>query len=458
MKRTKIVCTIGPASEDKKILRAMLKAGMNVARINLSHGSYEEHRQLIKEIREVAAEADVPLAVMVDTKGAGIRTGRLRNNKVKLKEGDKITLTEQNILGDEQRISVNLQGLAQRVHPGQVLWLQNGEIGLEVIAAGEGEITCKVKNTGILGENKRINIPGVSLSAVADEADIKFAADVDVDYLAASFIRSAQEILEIKELLKGDRVQVIAKIETREAVEHMDEIIEAADGVMVARGDLGVEIPLEEVPLVQKELVRKCNEAGKPVIVATQMLKSMVQSPSPTRAEVADVANAILDGADAVMLSEETAVGDFPVETVQMMSKIAQKMSALPLPRPKEATNSVTEAIGESACRIAENIKAAAIISSTRSGATAKLVAKFRPKAPIIAITYSDKVRNSLALVWGVYPIKIPFSPHTDEMVQRSLEAAKQLRLVKEGDTVILTAGSPYGVPGTTNKILVERV
>ena len=460
MKKTKIVCTIGPASNDTAVLERMIRAGMNVARINLSHGDHDEHLQMIQNIREAAARAGVPLAVMVDTKGSGLRTGRLNAGRVSLKENDKIILVEDKNAGDEKHIPVNYKGLSKYVRPGDKILLQDGEIGLRVLEIKNAEIVCQVMNSGVLGERKSVHIPGVELPAVFDESDIEFAVKADVDYLSASFVRSAEDVKRISEILGKSEVEIVAKIETRESLEHIDEIINIADAVMVARGDLGVDLDVEELPLVQKKLVRKCNRAGKPVIIATQMLLSMVKSPRPTRAEATDVANAILDGTDAVMLSEETAIGEYPVEAVEMMSRIAHSIesSALAYLRRSGEIGSVPEAIGESACEIAQRLNAAAIIANTTSGYTAKLVAKFRPKTPIIAVAYSDKVLNKCALIWGVYAIKIPFLTDTDLMLKRSIEAAAEGGFVKKGDCVVITAGVPFGVVGTTNLIKVERV
>jgi len=465
MKRTKIVCTLGPASFDPNVLEEMIHSGMNVARINMSHGSHEQHKQTLDRAREVATKIKAPLAVMADTKGPAIRTGDLQNEKVTLRAGQKLILTEEPIQGDETRITIVYQGLAQHIRPGMKILLANGEIALEVERVRGSEIICDVKNTGVLGERKRVSIPDSDIPGVAetDEEDIRFVAAAGVDYIAASFVHSGIDIDRVREILRGVNkpdVEVIAKIETRDAVKNIDDIIQASDGVMVARGDLGVELAMEEVPLVQKELVKKCNRAGKPVIIATQMLKTMTDNPSPTRAEVADVANAILDGTDAIMLSEETAVGKYPVGAVRMMTSISERIERSPhvYHRFAEEHIGVTEAIGESACKIADAIGAAAIIPSTTSGSTAKLVSKFRPRTPIIAVTYSDRAVNKLAMVWGVHPLKIDFFKDTDLMIQRSIEAVVRAGNIPKGAHVVITAGVPFGVTGTTNLIKIERV
>ncbi len=462
IKRTKIVCTIGPASSSPGTIHAMIASGMNVARINMSHGTHEEHQEIIGRVRAVSRELGVPIAVMADTKGPAIRTGELKSEKIFLGQGQRVTLVEDPILGDETRISISYKGLWQYVKPGVKILLANGEIELVVLEVQPGCIVCEVQNSRELGERKRVSIPEITLPGVAetDEEDILFAQRAEVDYIAASFVQSGMDIDHIRRLLSPTDIEIIAKIETREAARNIDDIIAASDGVMVARGDLGVELPPEEVPLLQKEIVKKCNSAGKPVIIATQMLKSMTENPAPTRAEVADVANAILDGTDAVMLSEETAVGNYPVEAVRMMSRIAERIerSSVIYHRYEMSTGTVTEAIGESACQIAERIGAAAIIPSTTSGSTAKLVAKFRPRVPIIAVTYTERVRNKLALVWGVYPVQVTFFKDTDAMLKLSIEAAAKAGQLPSGSLVVITAGVPFGVPGTTNLIKVERV
>ena len=461
MKKTKIVATLGPASRDEGVLRTLIEAGMNVARLNLSHGTREEHCALLAGVRRAAQALGETVAVMADTPGQAIRIGNVKSDHVSLQVGQRITLTEEPVVGDPQRIPVDFSGFSQYVRPGMEVLLANGDIRLKAMDVRPGEVICEVLNSGTLGSRKRVNVPEAKIPVAAhDDEDIKFAAELGVEYLAASFVQTAEDIERVREGL-GDRgIEVIAKIETREAVENIDEIITASDGVMVARGDLGVELPMEEVPLIQKEIVRKSNYAGVPVIIATQMLKSMTENPRPTRAEVADVANAILDGADALMLSEETAVGRYPVEAVRVMSTVAGRIERAPDVYHKyhEDSTSVTEAIGESACQIAERIEAAAIIPSTTSGSTAKLVAKFRPRIPIVAVTYSETVRNKLALIWGVYPLLVESSEDTELMLRRSIEAVARATQLPKGATVVITAGVPFGVPGTTNFIKVEHV
>jgi pyruvate kinase len=462
-KKTKIVATLGPASREERVLQALIEVGMNVARLNLSHGTREEHRALLAGVRRAARALGEAVAVMADTPGQAIRIGPVKDDRVSLQAGRRVTLTEEPIVGDPQRIPVDFPGFSQHVRPGMEVLLANGDIRLKTIEVRPGEVVCEVLNSGILGSRKRVNVPEAKIPVAAhDDEDLQFAAELGVEYLAASFVQTAEDIKRVREGLgdRGIEIEVIAKIETREAVENIDEIIAASDGVMVARGDLGVELPMEEVPLIQKEIVRKSNSAGVPVIIATQMLRSMTENPRPTRAEVADVANAILDGADALMLSEETAVGRYPVEAVRVMSTVAGRIERAPdiYHKYHKDSTSVTEAIGESACQIAERIEAAAIIPSTTSGSTAKLVAKFRPRIPIIAVTYSETVRNKLALIWGIYPLLVESSDDTELMLRRSIEAVAREMQLPKGATVVITAGVPFGVPGTTNFIKVEHV
>lgn len=462
-RRTKIVGTLGPASRRPDLLARLFAAGMNVARINMAHGSHEEHRETIQRVRAAARQSGLPIAIMVDTKGPGIRTGALEGGSLTLSAGQELLLVEEDVLGNARRIPIDYKGLAKHLHRGDTIWLANGEIELRVLKRAPEGICCRVENPGVLGDHKRVNISEARLPSVgeADRQDIEFAASCGVDYLAASLVRQASDIERVRQILGGREIGVVAKMETPEAIANSEAIIAAADAVMVARGDLGVEIPLEEVPLVQKQLVQRCRERGVPVIIATQMLKSMVESPRPTRAEVSDIATAIMEGADAIMLSEETAVGQYPVETVKIMSRIAQRIESSELLWQTTAAlhKSTPEAIGQSACLIAESIGAAAIITSTRSGATARLVAKFRPRQPIIAVSYSERVQCRLALVWGVWSLVVPLTEQsTDELLHRAIEAALEAKLIEKGQWVVLTAGVPLGVSGTTNLIKVERV
>ncbi|AZR74623.1 pyruvate kinase [Anoxybacter fermentans] len=467
MRRTKIVCTIGPASESKEVLKELIKAGMNVARLNFSHGSHEEHGRRIKRIREAAKELGVNVAIMLDTKGPEIRSGILKEDKVELVKGQKLILTTEEIEGDANRVSVSYKNLPNDLYEGARILVDDGLIELKVEKIYENEIHTVVINGGILGSRKSINLPGVKINLPAltqkDIDDLKFGIEQGVDFIAASFVRKAADVLEIRRILEeaGADIHIISKIENAEGVENIDEIIKVSDGIMVARGDLGVEIPAEQVPIVQKMIIRKCNKAGKPVITATQMLDSMIRNPRPTRAEASDVANAIFDGTDATMLSGETAAGSYPVEAVKMMARIAERTeSSLSFEEilanfdTPEATT--TDAISYATCNIALDLGAAAIITSTRSGYTARAVSKYRPKSPIIAATPNESVLRKLLLAFGVYPILVPETSTTDEMIEVSVNGALEQGLINEGDLVVITAGTPVGVPGTTNLLKVH--
>ncbi|MGB4702990.1 MAG: pyruvate kinase [Syntrophomonadaceae bacterium] len=470
MRKTKIIATIGPASEEVETLKKMLEAGMNVARLNFSHGSHEEHRRRIENLRQAAREAGKLLAIMLDTKGPEIRTGRLASGPVKLEAGQRFVLTNREVPGDNQEVQVSYAPLPQEVTPGTTILLADGLISLKIVETTSTDIVCQVMNGGELGERKGINVPGVRINMPflndKDRDDILFGIKMGVDYIAASFVRTAEDVLEIRRILEqeGAAIDIIAKIESQEGVNNLDDIIQVVDGIMVARGDLGVEIPAEEVPLVQKLLVDKCTSAGKPVIIATQMLDSMINNPRPTRAEVSDVANAIFDGADAIMLSGETAAGKYPVEVVETMARIAYRAEqALPyadiLRRKRTRENpSVTDAISYATCATASNLGASAIITATRTGQTARMVAKYRPQAAIVAATPDEKTVRKLALVWGVYPVLIDDVSGTDDLFEEAVRAALAANYIKNGDLVVLTAGVPTGRSGATNLMKVHIV
>ncbi|KYO67833.1 pyruvate kinase [Thermovenabulum gondwanense] len=470
MRKTKIICTIGPSSERKDVLRELILAGMNVARLNFSHGTHEEHEKRIIAIREVEKELKANVAVMLDTKGPEIRIGTFKNGKVYLKKGQKFSLKTYPCEGDETGVYVDLKQISEILKKGDRVLIADGLIELLVDEIKGEEIICTVNNEGELGSKKGVNLPGkiVPLPSVTekDKEDIIFGIKMGVDFIAASFVRKAQDVIAIRKILEengGQDIQIIAKIENQEGVNNIDEIIKVADAIMVARGDLGVEIPVEEVPIVQKKIIEKCNKAGRPVITATQMLDSMIRNPRPTRAETTDVANAILDGTDAIMLSGETAAGDFPVEAARMMAKIAEKVEETI--KVDEVTSgrqriikTVTDAISHATYTIARDLCAAAIITSTKSGYTARMVAKFRPQAPIIAVTPKEKVLKTLQIVWGVYPIKINEVISTDEMFREAISGALSSGIIKKGDLVVITAGVPVNVTGTTNLIRVHIV
>ncbi|GAB6926641.1 pyruvate kinase [Paenibacillus sp. JCM 10914] len=471
MRKTKIVCTIGPSSESLENTKKLIMAGMNVARLNFSHGDFEEHGNRIKNIRQGCEELNKTVAILLDTKGPEIRTGKLEVEPIELVQDEYITLTTEEILGDKNRLSITYKDLPQDVQVGSTILIDDGLIGLTVVEIQGTEIRCRIVNGGTIKSKKGVNVPGVAISLPGitekDAGDIIFGIEQGIDFIAASFVRKASDVLEIRELLKshnGEHIQIISKIENQQGVDNLDEILEVSDGLMVARGDLGVEIPAEEVPLVQKRMIEKCNVAGKPVITATQMLDSMQRNPRPTRAEASDVANAIFDGTDAIMLSGETAAGKYPVESVLTMSRIAEKAeSALNhremfLKQRIAQETSVTEAISQSVAISALDLNAKAIISSTESGQTARMVSKYRPEAPIVAVTTQDRTLRRLALTWGVTPVRGEQASSTDEMFDYALQGGVKSGLVKEGDLVVITAGVPLGRSGSTNLLKVDQI
>lgn len=470
MRRTKIICTIGPASESPEKIQQLLDAGMNVARLNLSHGNQEEHLRRIQVLREVSARAETNLGILLDTKGPEIRTGLVPDDGVLLENSSQFILDNDIQTGSAERVYISYENLWQEVNPGTRILVDDGLMELEVTAVHEGKIITKVINGGILKSRKGVNVPGVAVQLPAlttkDVEDIRFGINNDIDFIAASFTRKAADIIEVRKLIEeaGSDVKIIAKIESREGIENIDGILSVADGVMVARGDLGVEIPVEDVPVCQKEIIAKCNELGKIVIVATQMLDSMIRQPRPTRAEASDVANAILDGADAIMLSGETAAGSFPVEAVQTMDRIARKTESIFFKNNLSAnvlTNKgrdIADAIGHACKTIATDLNAAAIITPTQSGTTARLISRYRPKSLIIAATPYPTVARKLSLNWGVNTILVDESSGTDELLSMAVSKAVDKHVLKTGDLVVLTAGVPVGKVGTTNLIKVQVI
>ncbi len=466
LRKTKIVATIGPASDSREMLAEMIAAGMNVARLNLSHGSHGEHQARLDRIREVAAEMGVPLAIMVDTRGIEVRSGKLVDGTVELARGATFTLYTDGRIGNGQGVSVTYKSLPDEVGPGTPILLDDGAIELEVVSVAEREVVCEVLHGGLLAENKSVNLPDTELavSAVSPEfrddivREITFAADNDVDYLAASFVQSAEDIQRIREIfLETDqRTPIIAKIENKAGIKNLEEIVKAADGVMVARGDLGVELPLAEVPGFQKKIIRTTVMNGKPVITATEMLASMERNPKPTRAEASDVANAILDGTSAVMLSGETAIGKFPVQAVQTMSILAQRAEAslaeygyLQKTR-MDPVNIIPEVVSQSAVDMAEKLKASAIFSLTETGFTSRLISKNRPYCPIVAVTYSQLVARRLSMNWGVIPLLYEGGSEDDSAkLEFAIERAIQLGYIEAGDVILMTAGTHHKVGGT---------
>ncbi|NRG47544.1 pyruvate kinase [Bacillus sp. CRN 9] len=473
MRKTKIVCTIGPASESVETLIQLINAGMNVARLNFSHGNYEEHGERIKNIREAAKQTGKTIAILLDTKGPEIRTNNMKDGAVELKVGNEIVISMQELEGTEAAFSVTYTGLIDDVHVGSSILLDDGLIALEVksIDKEKGEILTKILNSGTLKNKKGVNVPGVSVNLPGitekDANDILFGIQQEVDFIAASFVRRPSDVLEIRQLLEENKAQyinIIPKIENQEGVDNIEEILEVSDGLMVARGDLGVEIPAEEVPLVQKQLIKKCNELGKPVITATQMLDSMQRNPRPTRAEASDVANAIFDGTDAIMLSGETAAGSYPVEAVQTMHNIASRAETalnhreILSNRSEKNKHNVTDAIGQSVAHTALNLGVSAIITPTESGHTARMISKYRPVNPIVAVTSNDYVSRRLSLVWGVYSQIGQKARTTDDMLDIAVEESLNSGIVSSGDLVVITAGVPVGEAGTTNLMKIHVV
>jgi pyruvate kinase len=472
MRKTKIICTIGPVSENRETLTKIIESGMNASRHNFSHGDHEEHGKRIRLVKELSREFNKPIAVMLDTKGPEIRTGSFAEGKVELKEGTSFTIyCGEAVSGDASKCSITYDRLPQDVKPGNMILIDDGLVGLEVQEVEGNKIQCVVKNSGMVGNHKGVNVPGVSISLPAitekDIADLVFGIKEGVDIIAASFIRKASDVLEIRKVLQengGDDVLIFSKVENQEGVNNIDEIIKFSDGIMVARGDLGVEIPIENLPLVQKMIIEKCNNAGKPVITATQMLDSMIRNPRPTRAEASDIANAIFDGTDSIMLSGETANGKYPVESIRTMAKIAEEAekslnyeAALKKKRKSHIPN-VPNAISLATCNTAMELNASAIITATQSGHTAKIVSKYRPECPIIAVTPYDNVARKLALNWGVFPIVAEKVETTDEMIHRSVDMALATGYVKKGDLVVIAAGIPVNYVGSTNMLKVHIV
>lgn len=472
LKKTKIVCTIGPASESEEMLEKLILAGMNVARLNFSHGNQDEHQKRIDTIKKVSKKLGIPVAIMLDTKGPEIRLGDFKDGPIELEIGDIFTLTTRDILGDETIVSISHEGLPQDVEVGNSILIDDGLVELEVKEIkNETDIVCEVKNRGQLSNHKGVNVPNVKISLPAvtekDREDIIFGIRNNVDFIAASFIRKKEDINEIRMILEdhhGEFIRLIPKIENQEGIDNIDEILIASDGLMVARGDLGVEVAPQEIPLVQKELIRKCYLAGKPVITATQMLDSMMRNPRPTRAEVTDVANAIIDGTSAIMLSGETAAGKYPEEAVKMMTSISQRIEAsldydeMLNTSVRYLDNTTTNSISKSACIIARDLGANAIVASTNTGSTARALSKFRPKFPIIAVTPNERTKRQLALSWGVETVIVPRYGNTDELINESLDVVVEEGVLNEGDLVVMTAGIPVGLTGATNLIKVQTI
>jgi len=471
MRKTKIVCTLGPATDEGNVLEQLIQEGMDVARFNFSHGTHEEQKERLDRLKELRTKYDRPIAAMLDTKGPEIRIGCFKEGEAVLEEGQIFTLVSRDVEGTRDYVSITYKELYKDVSPGDTILIDDGLIEMEVKEISGEDIACLVRNGGRLSDQKGVNIPGTELNmeflSKKDRADLLFGIQEDFDFVAASFTRTAEDIREMRLLLDengGRDINIIAKIENQQGVDHIDEIIEAADGIMIARGDMGVEIPLERVPVIQQTIIRKVYCAGKQVITATQMLDSMMENPRPTRAEITDVANAIYDGTSAIMLSGETAAGKYPVEAVQTMDAIALRTEA-DINYAKRMRNlpgssrlSIAAATAHAACTTAMDIGADAILTVSQSGATARLVSRFRPGTTVVACLLSERVQRQMALYWGVVPLLMPYAQNTDQLIEFAIQAAEKAELVKQGDLVVITAGVPVGVSGTTNMIKVHLV
>lgn len=472
MKKTKIVCTIGPASDSEETLRELFKAGLNVCRLNFSHGTHEDHQVRIDRIKKVREELKLPIAIMLDTKGPEIRIKKFANNSVRLTRGQQFTLTTRDIAGSETICSVTYKNLAKEIHPQDRILIDDGLIELRVEQVTDNtDILCTVLTEGVVSNNKGINIPGVKIRlpflSPQDIEDLKFGVKNKIDFIASSFTRGPADVLNIRKVLEeenGNNISIIAKIENQEGVDSIEKILEVADGIMVARGDLGIEIPPEQIPLVQKMIIKKTLQASKPVITATQMLESMTHNLRPTRAEVTDVANAIFDGTSAIMLSGETAAGKYPVETVKMMNSIAVTAEAslnyekILREAAREHSLTITNAIAHATCSMAMEMNAQVIVTATSSGETPRALSKYKPKVPVVAVTPSQETARRLSLNWGVYSILAPHFKSTDEMFETCIDVAKDAGFVQEGELAVLTAGVPIGLAGSTNLLKVETV
>lgn len=470
MRKTKIICTLGPASESEEKLREIMLAGMNVARFNFSHGSHEEHKRKFDRVVKIRGELGIPVATLLDTKGPEIRLKDIEGGKTELHNGQKFTLTTEDMLGTNEMVSITYKNLLHDISVGTTILIDDGLIEMVVDEITDTDIICTVINGGPISNHKGVNVPGAELSmpylSEQDKSDIMFGCDMGFDFVAASFVRCKEDILSVRKIIEdsGSHMQIIAKIENMQGIHNLKEIVEVSDGIMVARGDLGVEIPLEEVPVIQKEMIKLAESEGKQVITATQMLDSMIKNPRPTRAEVADVANAIYDGTTAIMLSGETAAGAYPVEAVKTMAKIAERtekdINYNERLKKRENINDydITTAISHATCTTAKDLNAAAIITVTISGFTAGMISRYKPNCPIIACSVSPKICRQMNLYWGVTPVWIPRENSADDLFEDAVRVAEKEGYIKKGDTVVLTAGVPLGVSGKTNMIRVVEV
>ena len=481
-RRTKIICTLGPSTDNEAVMRALIEEGMNVARFNFSHGPHDEQMGRLKMLRKLRKELGKYVAALLDTKGPEIRLVEFEKGKTELKTGQTFTLTTDDILGTDERVSITYKNLADDVKPGDHILIDDGLVGLEVVEikpvakpvntkVNARDIVCKVLNDGVISNKKGVNVPNVDLTmpfiSEKDYGDICFAVENDYDFIAASFVRTAEDVMEIRKILAekgGEDIKIISKIENMQGVRNIDDIIRVSDGIMVARGDMGVEIPLEDVPVMQKMIIKKVCEAGKIVITATQMLDSMMKHPRPTRAESTDVANAIYDGTSAIMLSGETAAGKFPVEALKTMVRIASRTEQDVdyqkrfYSRARQANPDVTDAICHATCTTAYDLNASAIVTVTKSGRSARMISRYRPACDIIAGSTSEKVCRQLNMSWGVSPFLVEEKNDVFELFDHAIEVAKVHGVIKSGDTAVITSGVPVGISGTTNMIKVETV
>ena len=472
MRKTKIVCTLGPASANESIMEEMLRSGMNVARFNFSHGTHESHEEMITRFRAVRDRLDVPAAVLLDTKGPEIRLGEVQDGSAVLKTGDDFTLTTRDVIGSETEVAISYRDLPSQLKAGDSVLIDDGRVHLLVKDTTETDIHCSVISGGKIATRKGVNVPGVHLTmpylSEKDKSDLLFGIKHDVDFIAASFVRTAKDVIDMRKFLNyngGHAIRIIAKIENEEGVDNFDEILKHCDGIMVARGDMGVEIAYERLPGLQKRFIRRCYQAGKMVITATQMLESMIMNPSPTRAEITDVANAVFDGTSAVMLSGESASGKYPVQAVRAMARIAAQAECDAMemdiysgfPHDMDASDT-TNAICDAACTTARDVGAKAILTVTMTGRSARGISKFRPTEPIVAATPSQKTYHQLSLSWGVYPALALRQPTTEDLCRHAIDCARNIDAVEAGDLVVITAGAPLDVSGSTNLLRVQSV
>lgn len=471
MRKTKIVCTLGPATDNEDVLRQMMVEGMNVARCNFSHGTYEEHKRRMDTVKKLRKEVAKPIAILLDTKGPEVRVKNFKEGKVTLEEGQLFTLTAEEVEGTKDIVSVTYNRLYEDLEVGMRVLIDDGLIEMKVEKVDKSNIVCRVINGGVVSNHKGVNVPEVDLSmpyiSDKDREDILFGIEQDVDFIAASFVQKKEDILQLRKLLEkngGESIRIIAKIENAQGVANIDDIIEASDGIMVARGDMGVEIPYEEVPVIQKKIIKKVYRTGKQVITATQMLESMIKNPRPTRAETTDIANAVYDGTSAIMLSGETAAGAYPVEAVKTMVRIAERTEQDVDYRKRFFQNErstepdVTDAICHATCTTALDLNAKAIVTVTKSGRSARMISRYRPMSDIISCATTEKVCRQLALTWGVTPLLIKEEKEVFNLFDRAIQAAEKMKLLEKGDLTVITSGVPIGVSGTTNMMKVQIV